>query len=224
MLELALYATGLGLIDSVNPVSIGFLIVLFPLLRRPIEGFWYVAGTFLTYLVVGFGLYLGLAISLKEVMTSIPMLAWVGSQLAVGLGLVALGSFLWSRQTVQKSGARPIRVGPLTLFLLGASNTIFDLPTSLPYIVLLGRLTAIGAEPVLAILILGAYNLVYIAPMLALQITYMIFRERIRPALDRLFLFLDRANRVLTIGLSILAGLVLTVDAVLRLPSLIEVA
>lgn len=216
MLELALFATGLGLIDSVNPASIGFLVLLFPLLRRPSEGFWYVGGTFATYLLVGLGLHLGLAMSLGSIITSIPVPAWLLAEFAAGIGLVALGSYIWSRPPRHTSGPHPLRIGVLALFFLGASNTVFDLPTSLPYIALLGRLTAIGAVPALALSLLVAYNLVYIAPMLALQIAYMVFRERLRPAMDRLAAFLDRANRALMIGFPLLAGFALTVDAALR--------
>lgn len=220
MMELALYTTGLGLIDSVNPASIGFLIFLFTLLRRPIEGFWYVGGTFVTYLAVGFGLHLGLAAILETMICSIPLMAWLAAELAAGLSLVALGSFLWSRAPGKKTGKPPLRVGPLALFLLGASNTIFDLPTSLPYLALLGRMAAIGAGPLLALPVLGAYNLVYIAPMLGLQIAYLIFRERLRPVMERLNAFLDRVNRALMIGFPILAGLALTIDAAFRMPVL----
>jgi|GEM_PF-2020078 len=218
MLELSLYVTGLGLIDSVNPASIGFLIFLFPLLRRPIEGFWYVGGTFVTYLAVGFGLHLGLAAILETILGSIPLMAWLAAELAAGLGLVALGTFLWSRAPSKKTGKPPLSVGPIALFLLGASNTVFDLPTSLPYLSLLGRLAAIGAGPLLALPLLAAYNLVYIAPMLALQIAYLVLRERIGPAMARLSAFLDRADRALMIGFPILAGLALAADAAFRLP------
>lgn len=216
-MELALYAAGLGLVDSVNPASIGFLVILFPLMRQPAEGFWYVGGTFVTYLLVGFGLYAGLAVSLNILFTTIPPLAWQIAELSAGLGLFLLGFLLWSKPADRKNPPELRHVGPLALILLGASNTLFDLPTSLPYIALLGRLTAVEAGPVLAIPFLAAYNLVYIAPMVALQVAYLIFREGIRTTLDKISRLFERTNRVLMIGVPILAGLVLTADAIFRL-------
>lgn len=217
MISLLLFASGLGLVDSVNPASIGFLIVLFPLLSRPAEGFWYVGGTFVTYLAVGLGIHLGLAASVGRLLGTIPTEAWTWIKLGLGIGLLAFGIAAWSRPAGRGKAAAPLRVAPWALFLLGASNTVFDLPTSLPYVALLARLASMGAGPALALPLLLAYNLVYIAPMLGLQAAYMALRDRLGPALARISAFLERANRFLLVGFPLAAGLLLTLDVLASL-------
>jgi len=217
MLSLALWAVGLGIVDSVNPASIGFLILLFPLLRRSAEGLWYVAGTFVTYFATGLLLHLGLAATVPGILARVDEASWRFIQLGAGIGLMALGLALAARKPRHRTERAIPRVAPFFLFLLGASNTIFDLPTSLPYLALLGRLGAEGAGLVAVVLTLLAYNLVYAAPMLALQIAFMVFHERLMPALARLGALLERANRAMMVGFPLLAGMALAADASLVL-------
>lgn len=201
-----------ALVDAINPCAFAVLIILMTTVlasgqakRALLTGLAFATSIFLSYLLMGLGLYQALSFgNLGELFFRI-----VG-YLAIFLGLLNLKDFFWYGKVVLMEVPLSWRphlksllhsvTSPHGAFGIGFLVSLFLLPcTSGPYLVILGMLANTQTRSQ-ALLYLIFYNLVFISPMLL--ITYLVSRGLDPAKLEQL-----RQQRLRTLHL--LAGLIL---------------
>lgn len=203
----------LALLDSLNPMSIGLQVYLL-LTPRPVARVAaYVLGTYVAYLAGGMLLFLGLDAALRA-------FAPGPAGPSAHLGMAALGALLvaagwWLRRspdaaTVQKA---PRWLHPAYTLLLGAVMTASDVPTALPLIAAVERLTGAYQTLADALPALGLYVLIYVLPLLALLATYSLLRERCTGLLEAARRGVARWSRPALQACLYLAGALLLVNS-----------
>lgn len=60
MWSLLMIGIGLGLVDCLNPFTISTQVVLQPFVKKPTHTFYYIAGTYMSYLLGGVLIYYGI--------------------------------------------------------------------------------------------------------------------------------------------------------------------
>ena len=214
--ELLAAVGGLALLDSLNPATIvGIaLILLLPGERRVAKGAAFVAGAYLTVLIVGIGIYLGAGAAATVIADG-----WVWlRRLAFGLAALAL---LWSaarrlRSYRRRAIALPAWFSVKTAAPFGVLVTAADLPNAFPYFIAIERLIAAGMSTGIALIVLAGYAVIYCLPCLLLLVGGAFWGDRVRLRLQGLF---DRFGRSkvmprslpASLGLAVLAGAVASV-------------
>lgn len=200
----------LALVDSLNPFSIAGLLYLL-LTPRPLpRAAAYLAGTVLVYFLGGVTLFVGLdALPLAELRPS----GRAGHLVLGGVGAALLGAGLWLERSRSKAATAPRSLHPGVVGLFGAVSTLSDLPTAVPYLVAVERLTAASVGLGSALLALAGYVLVYVAPLLAL-LGASLLRRGDGPGLpQRLGDRLQRWSRPVTVGVCYLVGALLLANS-----------
>jgi len=181
-----LMVLGASLVDAINPCAFAVLIILMSTVlasgqsKRALKaGLAFALSIFISYFLMGLGLYKALAVSgLSGIFMKV--IGW----LAIVLGLLNLKDWLWygkgflmevpmSWRPKMKSLIKSV-TSPTGAFLIGFLVSLFLLPcTSGPYIVILGML-AEKATYVKALGYLVLYNLVFVFPMVL--ITWLVYK------------------------------------------------
>ena len=175
-----------SIVDAINPCAFAVLIILMTTIlmggdktKALKSGFAFAASIFISYLMMGLGLYKALTFgNVTEIFYQI--IGW----LAIVVGLLNLKDYFWygkgflmevpmSWRPTMKKIIRSV-TSPLGAFFVGFVVSLFLLPcTSGPYIVILGML-AKSSTYVRAVSYLVIYNLIFVSPMLL--ITYAVFK------------------------------------------------
>ncbi len=159
---------GMALADSMNPCAITVLLLLVVALGVSTTGIWkaggaYIAGNFVAYLAIGFGLF--------TVLQQFEMPIYINK--IIGVAAILLAAYtLFSKMPAQ---SRPVikklinqsTTAPLA-FLAGAVISAIELPcTGGPYFLALALMTQykMGEPEVLAYLLL--YNAIFVLPLVA---------------------------------------------------------
>jgi len=173
---------GAALVDSINPCEFAVLLILIATIlasgnrkRALLTGLAYSASIFISYFLMGLGLYS----VISSFGTPVVFMKIIGG-LAIIIGLFNIKDYFWygkvflmevplSWRPKLKSLVRSI-TGPLSAFLIGFIVSLFLLPcTSGPYIVILGMLGH-GETFLRAVWLLVLYNFIFILPMIAISI------------------------------------------------------
>ncbi|MFB6152100.1 MAG: cytochrome c biogenesis protein [Haloarculaceae archaeon] len=184
---------GLALVDAVNPCALAVLLILLTTVATTAEGDRSVLVAGLSFAAAIFAVYFALGLLIVAGFSSVQSVAGVDTGLlyravgglAVVLGLLNLKDgishgfggfamevpFSW-RPRMQRSLTKPLwsdRAIPVSAFLSGVFVSLFLLPcTSGPYFVAGGLLAAAPWDRVA--LALGAYNLVFVLPMVGITL------------------------------------------------------
>jgi cytochrome c biogenesis protein CcdA len=203
MWTLLLIGISLGLLDCLNPFTISAQAVLHTLVKKTHHVLYYIVGTFLTYFIGGIFVFFGIdkviSLFLKNIMTSHGIVIF-SIEIALGIGLFLLGAFLLYKQIkkiktdksisgeqtedcVKGENTRerkfaPKHIKPVYLFFLGASNTIFDLPTGVPYLLFIAQIVEAKLTIGKVLFLFTFYNLIYILPLVALFILHLLLKEK----------------------------------------------
>lgn len=116
-----------------------------------------------------------------------------------------------------ESSKKVLTVNQIGLFLLGASSTIFDLPTAIPYLAILSKATSMNFSVINILPFIALYCIIYLLPMIIIQIVFSIFHERVIQKLMIIKIGFDKFNKVLTIIFSIIISLFLIIDSIFSL-------
>lgn len=200
----------LAIVDSLNPFSIAGLLYLL-LTPRPLpRAAAYLAGTLLTYFLGGVAIFVGLdALPLDDILP-----AGRTGYLALGAaGAVLLGAGAGLDRRRPPTSTPPRSLHPAVVGLFGALSTLSDLPTAVPYLVAIGRLTAAPIGQGSALLALAGYVLVYVAPLLALLGAFLRRRGDGPDLLQRLGDHLQRWSRPVTVGACYAVGALLLANS-----------
>lgn len=173
---------GAALVDSINPCEFAVLLILIATIlasgnrkRALLSGLAYSASIFISYFLMGLGLYS----VISSFGTPVVFMKIIGG-IAIIIGLFNIKDYFWygkgflmevplSWRPKMKSLVKSI-TGPLSAFLIGFIVSLFLLPcTSGPYIVILGMLGH-GETFLRAIWLLLLYNFIFVLPMIAISI------------------------------------------------------
>ena len=175
---------GGALLDSINPCVIGVLILLMTVLLRQKDkkkllyyGAIYTAGVYLTYLVGG--------LTLLSIFNSVRSIQFLSQVLYVFIGMFVMiagflevKDFFWYGKGFSLSipkrfvgyiegKVNSVHLGVIPAFLFGVAVTLVELPcTGAPYLAVLTLMTHIDFNLALSYLLL--YNLVFVAPLIAI--------------------------------------------------------
>jgi len=177
--------TGAALADSINPCAIAILLFLLGSLTLVKQakkvyrtGLVFIITVFITYFLVGLGLYTFLHLSGYSHL----FYQFIGI-LAIAIGILNIKDFLWPggggfaievpqrwRPYVEKLVGKI--ASPVGAFLTGFVVALFELPcTGGPYIYILGLLAQTTTRP-LAVFMLLYYNLIFVLPLIIITILF----------------------------------------------------
>jgi cytochrome c biogenesis protein CcdA len=221
------FTLSMSLIDS---LSTTLQIIIFTLLlttEKPLRNaLSYLAGLSGAYIVCGIGGYLALD-ELRQFLSehfpsqdALPNATYYQSEFLMGLGMAAMGFWYFYKQKNAKKGRvlnwflSKLRTMNLWFaFGLGIFISVTSFPTSPPYLVALGRYSALHLDfPAVTGWILF-YNAGYALPMVLILGVYLIARRKIGDDHDRLHEQANRLNVHLTTWTMVGFGLFFMVDA-----------
>lgn len=204
---------GLAVLDSLNPSAILMTLYLLTGAGHARRVLTYLAGVVGTYFTIGllalFGL--DLATSLGERLLNGPVAYAIQ-------GLIGALMLVYSLLPHRQRGGRRERRPPLTsrpgaLFALGATITLVEITTALPYLAAIGLLTSAHLTPVQSLPILVAYNLIFVAPPLLLLAAYGAVGARLEARFTALRARLAAGSREATLWIVGIVGFFLLQDS-----------
>lgn len=197
MISILLYILFVGLIDSLNPFSIGLQIVLLSQTNKKYDTIYYILGTFVTYFIGGILIFFGvdyfISNYLDYIFTTQNPIIYVVESILTFLLIFFVVKTLLNKQIQNEKEIKSVK--PIILFSLGAVGTIFDIPTSIPYIAFLSKMITMDYSIAKVIPYLLIYNFVYLFPMIAIQIVYLFYREKIIEKLKRIKIVINKINK-----------------------------
>jgi cytochrome c biogenesis protein CcdA len=198
-----------GIVDSLNPSTIAPALYLAAGAGAGRSMLAFAAGAFAVYAGGGLVLVLGPG---RALLSHRPRAHTVHLlELSLGAALVVVAAILWvvrervSRHTARNEGL----VARRTPFLLGAAIMAVELPTALPYFAVLAAVAGSGRSAAAEILLVLLFNVVFIAPLLAIAAIRALAGARGRRALERARERLDRRGGVIAPALVLAVAVVL---------------
>jgi cytochrome c biogenesis protein CcdA len=131
-------------------------------------------------------------------------------ELVAGVILLAAAVAVWlGRRRLAEHELPGAGKGGASALVAGASIAVFELPTAAPYFAVIGSIVASPASVTEQLGLLLAYNLAFVAPLLAIIAVLLLAGERAEPLLRRGGEWLQRRWPVVLSGLLLLVGAVL---------------
>lgn len=175
---------GLAVVDSINPSAIAATLFLMTQPRFVPRALTYVAGVFATYLAFGAAGMLGMDLAWRRLDSA------AGHAIITAVGAALLAYALLAPDKAPEAGPAPraarfATAGLAPMALLGATITVAEISTALPYLGALSLLADANASAPVWAGLLVAYNLIFVAPPLLIVGAYLAVGERVRPGLER---------------------------------------
>jgi len=208
----------MGVVDGLNPSTIIVLVILLGTLKNVNRVSIYVAGIWIVYFVGGIAIFTGfsaVAGYLAELFALIPDLILRGLQGLLGIVLVVYGVLEWRKRNGQKQVTKSLDVSTWALIILGAGGTIGDLPTAIPYLGFIAKMTEMRVALLPGIGLLIGYCLVYVFPLMLLWGLYLKFQDRLKGKTGSIVKRIESTTRIIMVALVGIAGALLMVDSVL---------
>ena len=183
---LLLAVAGLALLDSLNPATIVAvtLILLAAPKRAGLIALAAVTGAALTVFAVGATLFLSAGAAAGAVDGIVIGLRFLAFG-AAGIALIVSGIRRF-RDRDRKAIALPAWFTPTTALPFGVLLTAADLPNAFPYFITIERMVSAVVEPLVGLLIILGYTLIYCLPCLILLFVGTINRDRTKNWLGRI--------------------------------------
>jgi len=179
--------------DSINPSTIAPALLLALGERRVGRVALFTLGVFLVSSAAGVVLVLGPGAALRGAVPHPGARTVHVSEIALGAVLLAGAAGLWRLRAVvaRRLGRRGTTSGRRE-FLLGAGIMAVELPTAFPYFAALAAIVASRRAPAVEAGVVLLYNVIFVAPLLALIVTLVVAGPRgartaaaLRARLDR---------------------------------------
>jgi cytochrome c biogenesis protein CcdA len=147
----------------------------------------------------------------------------VGSlEIAAGAAAIAAGIYAWRQAGKGKSAQGPSNLSIAATFAFALVSTVSDLPTAVPYFAAASQIAAAGSDPFTRYAWLVAYNLVYVAPLVAMLALRSVLGTKAEPLLGRIRRAVDWSfAKLLPPGL-VIAGAALLIDGTLRVAAVLS--
>ncbi|HWO99617.1 MAG TPA: GAP family protein [Methylococcus sp.] len=186
MLALLVAIVAIAALDSINPTATAVHLYLLSTASPVPRTMAFILGIFTANYLGGFFGVVGLDVLFQYLPgASFGPIGRV-ARLILGIGLVAAG---WIMASDRKGRARkPKSLRPLHTFILGTVITLAELPTALPYLAAIAIIAQARLDLAQTIGLLLIYNVVFVTPLIALLMIYLLLRRN-RPA------FLQRTRR-----------------------------
>lgn len=217
MLFLLAFLLGMGLIDSLNPFSIAVHIFLLGVLKNTNRIAFYVLGILVVYFVGGILIFTGLNSvldSLTGQFAAIPELVLYGVEAILGVILVVYGLSEFQKKQTPRELRLEKDVSVWTLILLGGGGTLSDLPTAIPYLGFIAKMTEMKIELWLGCGLLLVYNMIYILPLLVIWVLYLTYKDAIRHRMESIIATIEKANRYIIVIFCEIVGIAFIVDSI----------
>jgi hypothetical protein len=170
----------LAVIDSINPSAIVVTLYLLSIGRSRVlvQVVVYVGAIFVTYLLLGVLLVLGIGVllpSLGDVLRSQPGLI---AQSLVGLALLVFSQTASTKPPSSQVVAPPSASTYAALVMLGVSVTAMELPTAIPYFAAIALISEAELPTRAWMPLLGIYNMIFVLPPIALLVGHLVLQKR----------------------------------------------
>lgn len=211
---------GLALLDMLSPAVIGVSTYLLVTSGRAATArlLTYVGTVAVCYLAVGVVLLLGADAALAAVAGPVAGPAAWWTQGAVGSALFAGSWFVPTRPRDSPAARTPSTTAGLgAMVALGASTTLLEVATALPFFAAIGLLTTAGVPAALGTAVLAVYTALMVLPALVLLGVWRVAGERARPRMERLADWLRRQSGETLAWMIGIVGFLLAADAAQRL-------
>ncbi len=168
-------------LDSLNPSAIAQELLLLAIAPRKRDIWWFIAGIALANLALGLAIYLGIAAIVTEVVASLlsaypfhiyAVTTIVGPLLLAVCVRLVVQAHARGSTPAQDSPREPEKLGAVPLFMMGAAFCAVELTSALPYFGFMTLLASQQPPLPVAAAFLAAYNLVYAAPLIVIQLGY----------------------------------------------------
>lgn len=207
----------LAVVDSINPSA---LVVAIYLLSQPnvvARLLAYVAGILASYFALGCALMLGAGALFARFGAALDHpVAW-GVQAALGALLLGFALFAPKRgPPAMRPPAAPRGSGLAAMALLGATVTLLETVTALPYFGAVALMVGAGLPATVWVPLLLAYNLVFVLPPLLLLAPHLAFGSHLRGRYGRWQARLQAGAREALLWIFGIVGVGLLADAAAR--------
>lgn len=218
MVSLLALVVTVGILDSLNPSTVGPALYLATRANGHYGVGVFTAGVFGVSLLGGLVLTLGPG---HAILTALPRpgrhaTALIELSLGTAILLVALG--LWhERARVMRRIRKDERRVARSPLILGAAIMAVELPTALPYFAVIAAIVGSGRPLSTQVALLILFNALFVAPLVAITAARSLTHNRAQRPLDRLRADLDRHAASLLPALVALVGVVLITIGALAL-------
>ena len=209
MIALLVLALSVGIVDSINPSTVGPALYLAAGAHSVRNLALFIVGASGVYTAGGIALALGPGEALPQPGHHVVQLL----ELIAGAGALLLAAILWlirERIARRLKRHRPRRDGRAPL-LLGAGIMAVELPTAFPYFVVIAAVADSGRNVTDQVIALLVFNAAFIAPLLAILVLRAGAGTRSAGVLESWRLRIDRQGPVLVPALLLAIGIVLIV-------------
>lgn len=207
---------GLAFVDAMNPFSIAAMAFLLSTDRPVTRGLVFVVGTFAVYLFGGVVLLEGWLVVLETFLPTLP--GWAPGSFEMLAGGLAVGAGLHAgrRAAAGKPAPSPSNLSLPATLAFALASTASDLPTAIPLFAAVNQIAATGDGLAARYGWLAFYNVIYVAPLIAMLVASLTLGQRAEPALRRVRQAVDWTFARLLPPILVLAGIALLVDGAWR--------
>jgi cytochrome c biogenesis protein CcdA len=216
MFYLVAFLFGMGLIDSLNPFAIAVHIFLLGVLKNTNRIAFYVLGILVVYFVGGILIFTGLTSvldSLAGQFAAIPDLVLYGLESILGVILIVYGLIEFRKKQKPRELRLEKDISIWTLILLGGGGTLSDLPTAIPYLGFIAKITEMKMDLWLGCGLLLVYNLIYILPLLVIWALYLIYKDSIRDRMESITAKIEKVNKYIIVSFCEIVGILFIIDS-----------
>jgi cytochrome c biogenesis protein CcdA len=186
MLRLLGLVISIGLVDSLNPSTIGPALLLAAGERPRRRVLLFTAGTFAVTLLGGLILTVGPGQAIVSLVPRPDATVRYILETIAGAAMLVAGALLWRRrerirQRAQEPSARPgRRLSGVARkpTLVGATIAVVELPTAFPYFAVIAAIVGSGFGLTRQILLVVIYNVCFVSPLLGIVALLAVFGER----------------------------------------------
>jgi cytochrome c biogenesis protein CcdA len=212
-----------ALLDSLNPVAIATLLILLSKVENKGTVGIFIISTFITYFAGGILIYFGVGLALERLLELLINIKgpWVSTvELILGIALLIMVYKRLSSKEPADTKSKQLGIFFLSLpglFVLGVSSTLADLPTAIPYLGWIAFMNDKEFSLALILLFFTIYNLLYVLPLIILQLLYVRHQVSIERRTKKLHYWLGFISRWSITIFAIAGGIWFCYDAVLAL-------
>ncbi|HUA05666.1 MAG TPA: GAP family protein [Solirubrobacteraceae bacterium] len=207
MIRLLSLVVSIAFADSLNPSTIGPGLYLASGKRARSDLTQFIAGIFAVNLFGGALVALGPGQALLALVPRPRPLTVHILEVVAGVVMVVFGIVLWQRR--QKLSRHnlpsPSATGKSSL-LLGVTIAAVELPTAFPYFAAIAAIVGSGQGPLNQLIALGAYNVVFVLPLILMIVTITVAGDQSERVLGRARDWLQSHWPVLLSGLALVVG------------------